>query len=106
MFRPPLENIFGFGRPFLPRKEAGLALVKRSTERPPQVTERLRAIERAIDSPAVSPRIAVCDIFRDQGAAGVSRPQERKKSWRRNVSSRQRCAGVCHSTDLIAEGRE
>ena len=49
MFRPPLENIFGLGRPFLLRKEAGLALVKRPAERTPEVADRLGAIQQALD---------------------------------------------------------
>ena len=68
MFRPPLENIFGVGRPLLLREETGLALVERSTERTSQIADRLGAVEQAIDPRPVSPGIAVRDFLREPRA--------------------------------------
>lgn len=67
MFRSPLKDILGVGCPLLLRKEAGLALVKRSAERTPKVAGRRRAIQEVLDSRAISPGISVRDVPREPG---------------------------------------
>src|SRR5271168_2438521 len=89
MFRPPLENIFGLRRPLLLGKETGLALVKRSTERTPEVADRLGVVQQALDSRPISPRIPVRDVLRKPGAPPAQFVQKEREVGVRNVSSRQ-----------------
>src|SRR5580692_12437509 len=92
MFGPSLEDILGIDRPFLLRKETGFAFIKRSAEPPPEVADRLRAVQQVLDSRAVSPRIPVRDVLRKPRAPPAQFLQKEGEIGVRNVPSRQRGA--------------